>query len=133
MSGTSRFVLSRAMQRWTRLSRATLNPALIHGASLPWTSIMADPAFPSRLPLRADRLIEAQPYGRLGSEDYVNRYGRTVSLQVWASCCATCGEPFTFTALADRDDFNRRCREHRRPGVHASRPWMLEPIEGLDA
>lgn len=64
--------------------------------------------------------IRGQTYERIGRVPYVKADGSTTRLTVLRSHCAKCGEPFEFTATDEnigRGMVNRRCAEHKRPGV----------------
>ena len=60
-----------------------------------------------------------QTYRRVGHKPYTRRDGVGVTLDVWQSHCATCGQLFEFAASpnCDRAKFNRRCQAHKQPGV----------------
>jgi hypothetical protein len=62
-----------------------------------------------------------QQYEIVGEQPHTLRNGRTITMWRLRSCCADCGRPFEFVAtktrVRRREDFNRRCERHRRPGV----------------
>ena len=65
-----------------------------------------------------DRLIDVQPFWRVGQTDFLNSIGTHVHLEVAYTLCARCGVPFFFTTpcLSKAAYVTRRCVEHRRPG-----------------
>lgn len=66
-------------------------------------------------------LSGGQEYRLIRFEDHRNRAGQILTLAVWETSCAECGEPMEVKALRGRVDFNRRCRAHRRPLTRVSR------------
>jgi hypothetical protein len=65
-----------------------------------------------------------QCYSPVGRRPYVRLDGAPSAFYVWQSCCATCGELFEVTNRSNnfpRAKANRRCIEHRQPGVRADR------------
>ena len=64
------------------------------------------------MPRAADRMVRGQPYWLLGEADHVTQDGHDVKLDVWASCCAECGQPFVFRAFRPSNGLNRRCKAH---------------------
>lgn len=65
------------------------------------------------------RKFRDQVYKCIGLEPYERIDGSRTMLSLWRSACAECGRPFvtSLPAKARRFEPNRRCREHRRPGV----------------
>jgi hypothetical protein len=59
----------------------------------------------------------------VGEEAYTTRMGEDWALWTWISDCRECGEMFTIGMPAEAPinptNFNKRCREHRKPGVTA--------------
>ena len=64
------------------------------------------------------RAYRGQTYRVIGSFQRRRRDGTMATILSWASPCAECGEPFTFTTPASSSKFqpNRRCQKHKRPG-----------------
>lgn len=61
-------------------------------------------------------------YEFLGIVDHTCRDGRDVKLGHWQGTCANCAEPFTFMARGRAIPENRRCDEHKQPGVKVRLP-----------
>lgn len=67
-----------------------------------------------------DRVVSGQAYWLIRSEPYRCRDGREIALEVFFSHCATCGVAFEAKEAAGKlGALNRRCAEHRQPGVKA--------------
>lgn len=66
---------------------------------------------------------DGQGYLCVGHVDHVRRNGSPTLLAVWESDCAQCGERFNFCRPAFARAFipNRRCDQHRRPGLSVNR------------
>jgi hypothetical protein len=71
-------------------------------------------------------------YECVATDSYENRRGDIVPCWILESRCADCGAPFTFMvgrASLRRRQWNRRCEDHKRPGVRAvpktARPQRL--------
>jgi hypothetical protein len=61
-----------------------------------------------------------QKYTCVGFREDTNRFGRTSTLAICRSRCASCGDRFEFMTTVGawrRREVNRRCARHKRPGV----------------
>lgn len=65
---------------------------------------------------RPDFMLKGQPYWRAGKMPHTTRDGREITLDVWRTFCADCGEPIHVTSKEDADPGNRRCALHKSPG-----------------
>jgi hypothetical protein len=67
------------------------------------------------------RIYKGQSYALVETIPHRRRDGTETTLSRWRSNCATCGAEFTFTSPTHRAKFepNRRCEQHRQPGVCA--------------
>jgi hypothetical protein len=65
------------------------------------------------------RTYAGQRYDHIGTEPYTRSDGTVTELLRWQSHYAECGAAFIFRTPARAKRFvpNRRCHEHRRPGV----------------
>ena len=61
--------------------------------------------------------IDGQRYEAIGVVEHVRLDGEPTRLVIWQSRCAECGARFEFKTSAHSLPQNRRCDEHRRPGV----------------
>ena len=68
--------------------------------------------------MSAVREYRGQTYREIGTFKRARRDGSMATIITWASPCAECGEPFTFTTPASSSKFepNRRCQKNKRPG-----------------
>jgi hypothetical protein len=69
------------------------------------------------------KFYDGQCYESVRTEPYTRLNGRETTLLVWRSHCPTCGDAFEVrTPLRARKfEPNRRCPEHKRPGVKVNR------------
>ena len=65
------------------------------------------------------KIFDGQVYKLARTEPYTRRDGSQTMLTVWRSHCADCGEVFELRTptASSRFEPNRRCRNHKRPGV----------------
>ena len=64
------------------------------------------------------RTYQGQSYTATRTFERKRVDGSIATIVEWASHCAACGAPFTFTTPAASAKFqpNRRCQKHKRPG-----------------
>lgn len=73
--------------------------------------------FVSEPPVGLVITVNEQRYEVVGGLDHVRLDGEETRLTIWRSSCAECGAPFEFRAPATAPPQNRRCDDHKRPGV----------------
>ena len=81
------------------------------------------------------RTYRGQTYALIRSRPYIRRDGSTTELFIWRGHCAECGTAFGFStpALSSKFEPNRRCREHRRPGVRVKVVTATASVDGRAA
>lgn len=69
-----------------------------------------------------EKTYHQQQYVCVGLRQHRRRDGTISVLAEWQSECAQCGDRFSFfiPSLSGKFMPNRRCRQHKRPGVRVS-------------
>jgi hypothetical protein len=75
------------------------------------------------------RIFDGQRYDWVRSDAYTRLDGTETSLLVWRSACPVCGEPFEIRTPASTSRFqpNRRCTQHKRPGIRVNPRGARKP------
>lgn len=60
----------------------------------------------------------------VGYEAYVRRDGTSSSLIIWNSSCVDCGEPIEVKTAFRSRTITKRCKDHKRRGVPATKAAM---------
>ena len=68
--------------------------------------------------------FDGHPFEVMGYEAYVRRDGTSSSLIVWNTHCVDCGKPIELKTAFRSKTITKRCDEHKRRGIPATRAAM---------
>ena len=77
-------------------------------------------------------IIDGQSYELTGHQPYTTKAGEETILLVWSTDCPDCGATFETTSAKTSLPANRRCDEHKRPGIKVDpdRPRRIADAAG---